>query len=236
MRSIIKKTAAVFAAAAMMTASAACSSEKKDDDHDHTHAMIEDDISDDVQVNQEDLPYGATMTSLKAEHNDKVKIDIDFDSRYFVQEGDDYPEIILLTEYLDAMQKHDSDALSKIYYKPYLDDFIKTGKFADVSDYISKYMDNLEEKTGSQPEFTYAVVDTCLNENESETLTDFGNVDKQLDELTGEKISDKIKSRKLIYMDVSIKDSQDNSYMFNNTLGYDISVYIYNIDGTYYLV
>lgn len=234
MKAIFKRTAAVVAAAAMMTVSVACSSGKNEESS--SSNLVGNGPSDGLEVKEEDMPYGATMTSLKAANNDKVKMDIDFDPRYFVQEGTDYPEIYLLTEYLEAMQKRDSAAMEKIFYKPFLEYSVKTSNFESVQDYLDKYIDNLETRARSQIEFTYAVVDTCLNENEKNELTDFEFVDSKLDELAGEKLSDKVKSRKLVYMDVSFKDSQDNYYMLNDTLDYDISVYIYNIDGTYYLL
>jgi len=234
MKAILKKTAAVVTAAAMMTVSAACSSKKEESSS--LSNMVGNGPSDSLVMDEDNMPYGATMTSLKNSNNDKVKIDIDFDPRYFEQDGTDYPEIYLLTEYIEAMQNRDSEKLEKLFYKPYLDFSVQRSSFSDTADYLEKYVDNLENRAKSEIEFTYIVVDTCLNENESENLTDFEFVDQKINELSGEQLTDKVKSRKLVYMDIAFKDSQGNTYMINDTLGSDLSVYIYNIDGTYYLL
>ncbi|MBQ1518388.1 MAG: hypothetical protein IIZ53_00875 [Ruminococcus sp.] len=234
---IIRKTAALITAAAMMTA-AGCSSTVKKTEGSSSSAsnIVGNGPSDSLVMDEDNMPYGATMTSLQTQHNDKVKVDIDFDPRYFVQDGTDYPEIYLLTEYVNAMQNRDSAAMEKLFYKPYLEYSVKEKNYESVQEYLDQYIGNLENKSRSQIEFTYAVVDTCLNENEDEILTNFNFVDSKIDELSGEKLSDKVKSRKLVYMDLSFKDGQDKTYMLNDTLGYDMSVYVYNIDGTYYLL
>lgn len=235
MKAIFRNAAIIAAAALMMTSAAACSDQKNESSSGNN--MVGNVPSDSLVMDEENMPYGATMVSLKKKNNDKVKIDIDFDPRYFVQEGEsDYPEIYLLTEYIEAMQNKDGATIDKLFYKPYHDYSMSNTNYEDTQDYIEKFMDMLMTRARSNIEFTYSVVDTCLNENESENLTDFEFVDSKLDELTGEKITDKIKSRKLVYMDISYKDDSGNYYQINDSLGHDLSVYIYNIDGTYYLL
>lgn len=234
MKALLKKTAALLSASVLMTAMTACSSESG---HDHEHHIVEDDLSDDVNVEEENLPYGATMTSLKKDHNDKVKIDIDFDPRYFTEDGEqDYPEIYLITDYIEAMQNKDGAAINEIFYKPYLDYLMSRTSYADSQAYIDSFMNKITSKTGDGIEFNYAVVDTCLNENESENLTEFEAIDSTLDEITGENISEKVQSRKLVYVDIFFSGSEGNYSQLNECLGNDLSVYIYNIDGRYYLL
>ena len=235
MKTLLKKTVVMLTAAAVMTVSASCSS--KDNKESNNSNMVGNGPSDSLVLDEENMPYGATMSSLKTSFDKNVKIDIDFDPRYFVKEGEnEYPEIYLLTEYIDAMQNKDGATIDKLFYKPYHDFAMSNTSYENTQEYIDTFMDNLMTRARSEIKFTYAVVDTCLNENESENLTDFEFVDSKIDELAGEKISEKVKSRKLVYMDISYKDDNGGYYQINDYLGHDISVYIYNIDGTYYLL
>lgn len=219
MKVFFKRSAALLSAVILMFACASCGSKKG--------------ASSGVTYDEDNLPYGATMESLKTKFDERAKVDIDFDPRYFVKEGEGYPEIYLLTDYIDAMKKKDSEAMDKLFYRADLD--FKLGNDSYSKD-IGGLMTELTGSSDGVADFYYAVVDTCLNENEDETLTDFDYVDNKLDELTGEKVSKTVKSRKLVYLDIYYKDGSGSTDQVNQHLGHDLSVYIYNIDGTYYLI
>ena len=240
MKNMLIKAAALVSAAVLCMASAGCA--EKDSDHEGAHTHFNEgnmvgNPEDGENLAEEAMPYGATMTSLKCSSNEKLSMDVDFDARYFAEENGEYPEIYMAADYLKALQNCDSEALEKLFYKPFLQKLVEDRGCTTTQEYLDQYHDKLMDKTnGLVVEFTYMTVDTCLNENESNDLTEFDSADAKLDEAAGEKISDKVKSRKLIYMDVTFSDSEGNSHQLNNYLGYDLSVYIYNIDGTYYLI
>ena len=234
MKAMLKKAAAVVSAAVLCVAAVGCSN--KDTESSKSESNLVGGPSDGMSLDEEDMPYGATMTSLKSSTNDKLTLDADFDPRYFAQEGTDYPEIYLISNYLTALQNGDEDAMKEIFYAPYLERSVKERNYESVKDYLEKYLDVLMTKAHGQFEFTYFTVDTCLNENESEDLTSFSEIDAKLDLAAGEKLSEKVKSRKLVYLDVTLKDVENKYYQLNSYLGYDISVYVYNIDGKYYLL
>ena len=234
MKAMLKKAAAVVSAAVLCAAAVGCSN--KDTESSKSESNLVGGPSDGMSLDEDDMPYGATMTSLKSSTNDKLTLDVDFDPRYFAQEGTDYPEIYLISNYLPALQNGDEDAMKEVFYAPYLERSVKERNYESVKDYLEKYLDVLMTKAHGQFEFTYFTVDTCLNENESEDLTSFSEIDAKLDLAAGEKLSEKVKSRKLVYLDVTLKDVENKYYQLNSYLGYDISVYVYNIDGKYYLL
>ncbi|MBR1824377.1 MAG: hypothetical protein IJ779_09120 [Ruminococcus sp.] len=231
MKAMLKKAAAVLSSAMVLVTAVGCADK---DDHDHDHNLVGS-PADGASVAEEDLPYGATMTSLKSSNVEGLSLDAEFDSRYFAQEGSDYPEIYLLADYLTAVQDSDADALEKLFYPSYLETVLKERGYASTKEYLDNYHERLVSEVNSSFKFEYLTVDACLNENESNDLTEFRDLDTKLDSCAGETVSDKVKSRKLVYLDAAFEDEQGNFSQLNSCLGNDLEIYIYNIDGKYYL-
>ena len=233
MRNFMKKAAAVVTAAVLCASAASCT--RKEENSSEGHNMVGS-ASGDTSVSSDDLPYGAMMTSLSSEREEKLSLDVDFDARYFAKEGETYPEVYLAADYLMALQNKDEAKMKEIFYEPYLVQQILERNYQSVRDFLDKYYESLSEKLGGDFKFTYFTIDTCLNENEADELTNFSSVDARLDTAAEEKLSQKVTSRKVLYMDVTVEDKDGNSHQLNSLIGSDISVYVYQIDGKYYLL
>ena len=232
MKRIMRRTAAALTAAVLCAAVVGCSRKNENSSERNMVGAA----SDGESVASEDLPYGAMMTSLSSEREEKLCIDVDFDARYFVKEGEEYPEVFLAAEYLKALQEKDEAKMKEIFYEPYLIQQVLERNYKSVQEFLDKYYESLSEKLGGDFKFTYFTIDTCLNENESDEVTHFSSVDARLDTAAEEKLSQKVTSRKVLYMDVTVEDKDGNSHQLNSLIGSDISVYVYQIDGKYYLL
>ncbi len=228
-----RKVSALLLASAMFISAVSCSS-KEDEHHDHQLVSSPDEG---VNVNEEDLEYGATMVSLRPDTDENVKVEIEFDRRYFNMENEnDYPEIYLISNYIEAVNNKNGDIMQDIFYLPYLNYNCGKNGFSSIQEYTDSVYEGLKSSIGSDFVLDYVIVDTCLNENEDDSITNFSAIDNQLDMISGEKLSSKVTSRKAVYLDIMYTDESGSEKQLNNAIGYDISLYIYQIDGNYYLI
>ncbi|MCQ2460122.1 MAG: hypothetical protein MJ081_07115 [Ruminococcus sp.] len=222
--------------AGMLLSAVSCGQKKEEPKNN----LVSSSPAEDISVNEENMPYGATVVRLRPSSDEDLKIDVEFDRRYFnsYDEGEKkkYPEIYLISDYIYAISNKDVDLMEKIFYKDYLLYNIKGNGYETTQDYLEQYRQSLKDAIGAEFDLDYIIVDTCVNENESDNVTGFSVIDDQLNEIAGEKISDRVTSRKAVYLDVFFTDENKNFRQLNNLIGYDISLYIYEIDGQYYLL
>lgn len=231
MKDMLRKAAAIVSAAVLCIAAVGCA--EKEAESKESNNMVGS-PSDDMSLEENDMPYGATMTSLSSDRDEKLTIDADFDPRFFAKDGNDVPEIYLISNYLTALQSSDEELMKKVFYTPYLEKTVKERNYSSLKEYLEKYTEVILNKSHGNFEFTYFAVSSCYDE--SEDPESFTEIDARLDEAAGEKISDKVQSRKLVYLDVTLRDAEGKYYQLDSYLGYDVSLYVYNIDGEYYLL
>ena len=233
MKKFMRRAAAAFTAAVLCASAASCSRKAENSQPENN---LVGGPSEGMEMDEDEMPYGATMTSLSSDRVEKLSIDADFDPRFFDKVGDEYPEVYLAADYLKALQDADEAKMKELFYTSYLERTVKERNYSSVQEYLEKYTDVIVNKAHGAFEFTYFTIDSCYNEADGEEMTAFSEVDAKLDQAAGEALSDKVLSRKLVYLDVTLKDQEGKYYQLTDYLGYDISVYIYNIDGTYYLL
>ena len=91
--------------AVLMACSATGCSDKENSSSTSGKQLVSD-AGDDVNVAEEDMPYGSTVFELSENNDDHVKITIGFDKRYFGgddEDNPDYSEIYKIHDYISAL-------------------------------------------------------------------------------------------------------------------------------------
>lgn len=233
----MKRFTCILLGAVLAVSSAAFTGCNDKKDSEHEHAMVSDDLGDDVSVAEEDLPYGATMVQLTPELNDKVKMNVEYDRRFLCED-----EAVLLANYFTALNDKDAELFKSLYYMNNADYLSKKQGAEDSLDLITKLDEQLEKDViGSEFKFNYVLTDECVSpaDENLDSSYNFDNADFYLSsyaESEGvEDIKSKITSRKGIKLDV-MYDTDSGNYSLTNKLGSDTIIYIYQIDGQYYIV
>ena len=231
MNKVIRRISAAFMAVSMLAAAVSCS-ESKEESNANDKKIVDGSVPDEVSVAESELPYGATMVMFKSANDEKIKVDIELDRRYFYTPDEKvYPEAYVISDYVYALQTADAELLEKTFYKPFLEDSCKKGGYSDTQDYLSKNHDSLEEKLGENFIFDYIMVDECYTAQPDSDNDDFTSVDETLKSCAGDDILDKVTSRRLVYLEIIFKNAESSSNMFSDTMGYKMPLYIYEIDG-----
>lgn len=192
------------------------------------------DIADSIgSLAEEDMPYGATVTQIMSGDDSKVDISIDYDYRFISEE-----EAVLLSNYMYALNTKDAELMESIVYPAYLSYSVESAGSTDTASYLEVMYNNLANNIiGGVFTFDYILTSDCLDETADDSETGFSNMDSLLETITGEELSGRITSRKLVTLDVTYSVEGDNgSYALSYRTGNQSMLYIYTIDGQSYIV
>jgi hypothetical protein len=226
MNQLTKKTGAALVAGVFLLSAAGCSSKEE-------YSDAADEIG---SLALEDMDYGASITQLKPAYNDDVKIAIEYDNRYLTME-----EAIKISDYVASLNDSDAELMEETFYKPFLDKIVENSGYSDTASYIANMHDNIRDSyLGYEFEFDYILTEDCLTEDDDDSETNFSSIDSTLDSLTGENLSDKVTSRKLVTFDIEYHyadtSEASGSHMLSTSTGTYSSLYIYTIDGEIYII
>ncbi|HBB19532.1 MAG TPA: hypothetical protein DCZ62_03720 [Ruminococcus sp.] len=240
MKDVLRKTAALALVGAMAFGTAACGDKSSSSDSGHSEGnMAAANVSGDVA--EEDLPYGATMTQLLPSINEDVPITIELDERFIDQEAG-----IAVSNYLSALTNADAALMEKAFYPPYLKASYEAGGFSSAQEYLDEVQANLfsviaehAQKDVDQITVDYIIVDNCYSEGDAEAGSHFSDMDQILSDSLGSDFLSKVEegSRRELYVDFTyVLPNDDTSYDYNYGTGYPLRMYLYKIDGQYYVV
>lgn len=181
-------------------------------------------LGSDVNVSQEDLPYGATIMQLTPDI-DGVPIMTEIDDRFLSTE-----EGTAVSEYFGSFSKKDESLLESATYPAVLDFRLKTEGNISEQDFIEKQYENIKSYTGVNFEFTYIMVNSVSGSGE----TDFSSYDNLVRDLDADA---NITDRKCITVDCMYQDLDNGgNYSLSNRIGNDVTLYIYTINGNPYVL
>ena len=215
MRFISRLTAALTAAA-MLAGFCSCGGKKKEGEEHHHHNLVEDNMGDDVNVSQDDLPFGALESILGT---DAVPIEICYDTRYITED-----EAAKISKYFSALNNKDTELFNSVVYEPYLSKLIENADCTSVDDYIATQYTTLTQQLGDGFGFDYIDFEEALLQGQYD-FTDFDTVILNNDPTV------QITDRKLLTAVVEYKNNVDGDSHVKN-----INVCLYTINGQSYIV
>lgn len=195
------------------------------------------DIGDNVNIKEEDMPYGATTYELSESNDDHVKYITCFDKRYFGgddEDNPDYSEVYAVHDYIAALNTNDHDAFKALHYDGYLDSACKSSGYGSADEYIDSLYNSLNTYLGEGFEINYIDISACLSESDSASGAYIGTVDQYLENIG---VLDKVTSKKVIEVGgyTCYKLSEGGAYQLTNHME-SIIIGVYTIDGQVYIV
>ncbi len=222
MKKHFKRIFAVILCGAMAAGFAGCSDEDEN--------SVSEPIDDVAYMDESELPYGATTTQLSSKADETVRMDIEYDNRFLDEE-----EARKISDYMAALNTVDDELMKNTVQPEYLAYLAENNTGGDVKGYIQQIHDNIAASyTGEGFDLNYVMVNDCITPEDGDTS--FANVDALLSSICGEDIAGKITSRKLMKIDCMYTMNGEGSYSLTNRTGFDQSIYVYVIDGEYYVL
>lgn len=223
----LKRTASFLTAAFVMIFSfTSCKDGKSDKDN-----MVEMNIPDGIGMSESQLPYGATMTELRPENNPEVRITTEYDHRFLEKE-----EACLVSDYLYALQKKDTEQIKKLFFPALMDYVVKEAEMKSAEEYVEYSYSNLSGAFGGDFEFTYIDITDLTNGLDEPDA--FGGVDARITAGTGSDTIGSVTSKKMVVLEgvTMYRLGDGTEKMVTKALSVPISICIYRIDGQYYIV
>lgn len=204
-----------------------CSEGKSGSSDESRNMLVSDNAGKGVNVKENDMPFGATMTDLVP---DDVPISISYDNRFITED-----EAKKLSDYIYAINSCDAELMEKTCYPSYLDYLVEQYENTDIQDYLdSRYSDIENSYTNGKFNFNYILVNSFMDENDSNDDTGFSHLDRKIYEKSPDA---EITSRKMIKTDILYTlENDDSSYSLTMRTGSDMILYIYTIDGQIYIL
>ncbi|MDE6035649.1 MAG: hypothetical protein K2G36_07045 [Ruminococcus sp.] len=190
--------------------------------------LVKDNVSDGINVNENEMPFGATMTDLYAP--DDVPISISYENRFMTAE-----EAEKISDYISAVNTCDAELMRKTCYPSYLDYLVEQYENTDVQNYLdTRHQTIANTYTNGDFDFNYIIINSLMDENDDNSDTGFSQLDSKIHEKSPDA---QITNRKMVGIDVlyTLTDS-DGSYSLSTRTGSDMILYIYTIDGQTYIL
>lgn len=207
------------------------------DDTSQSGTQIVSDAGKNVNVKEDDMPYGSTVIELSTSNDDHVKFVTSFDRRFFGngdEENPDYSEIYAVHDYIAALNTNDHDAIKALYYDGYLDTACKGNGYASVDEYLDGVYNAMVSYLGEGFEINYIDISDCLDGESQGGKAYTQTVDEYLTSINA---LDKVTSKKVVevggYTCYSVNG--ENSYQLTNHMD-TIILGVYVIDGKTYIV
>ncbi len=214
---------------AMTLVCVSCSDEKSGSSSASGKALVTDTIGEGINVDENEMPFGATMTDLVPDHDD-VPISISYENRFMTEE-----EARKISDYISAINSCDAELMKNTCYPSYLDYLVTEYENTDIQDYLDSRHDDIKNSyTGGEFDFNYILINSLMDENDDDSNTGFSTLDHKILEQSPDA---EITSRKMVGIDVLYKlDGDDGSYSLTARTGSDMIIYIYTIDGQIYIL
>lgn len=232
MRSLSKKIIAALCASSLLMTAVGCDSGDSSDSESSGN-MVEN-AADNINMGQDALPYGATITQLMPENDKTLPIGIEFDNRFITAD-----EAKALSKYVEAINKCDEELLKEVFYMPSIEAALEQQNQSSIGEYIKNIHKNIKDNyINDDFDFNYVMIDNCYDETYDDSQTGFSDMDAFIESKSGKETVDKITSRKLVEYDIqySIDSDPGSAFVFSRRTGQDSKMYIYTIDGVCYIL
>ena len=214
-------------ACAFMLACVSCSEESSGTSGESNNMLVSDNVGDGINVNENEMPFGATMTDL---YPDDVPIAISYENRFMTAD-----EAKKISDYISAVNTCDAELMQKTCYPSYLEYLVEQYENTDVQNYLdTRHQTIASTYTNGEFDFNYILINSLMDENDDDSDTGFSQLDAKIHEKSPDA---EITSRKMVGIDVLYSLENDNgSYSLSMRTGSDMILYIYTIDGQIYIL
>lgn len=219
----------IILACVIMISCVSCSDGNSSSSGESKNMLVSDNAGKGINVNEDEMPFGATMTDLYSDRDD-VPISISYENRFMTED-----EARKISDYISAVNTCDAELMQNTCYPSYLEYLVSQYENSDVQDYLDERHKNIANNyTNGEFDFDYIIINSLMDENDNESDTGFSRLDDKILEKSPDA---DITSRKMVGIDVLYSLENDNgSYSFSTRTGSDMILYIYTIDGQIYIL
>ena len=226
MKKFTAAAAAFVISAAMLTSFTSCSEEEKSSSA-SGNALVQDNMGKDVNVKENDLPFGATTTDLYTD-TDNVPVSITYDNRFMTEE-----QARKISDYIYAVNTKDEALLTEAGYKPYIELIMSDYDCTSVKEYLDSRYDAIKAAAGGDFQFQFIIPGEFYSESDDESITGFNALDAKIKQASPDA---EITERYMIKTEITFTvDGQSGEYSLSSRTG-DTVLYIYRIDGNIYIL
>lgn len=237
MKISIARITAVLAAGALVMCSAVSCGDGKKNSSSGNNLVGGDNVKSGMNAAESDLPYGAKMTQLRPERDERITVFTEFDNRYFTRtEEGSYPQIYPIHDYINAVNERSADIMKEAFYPALLEKYCKEAGHEDnIQEYVDSYADSIKKALNEDFTFDYIIVQACTVADPDNLDADFKDLDAELESIEPG-ITEKITDRRIVDLDLYYNVNGQNEKSYTTHTGDSIILYEYEIDGRYYIV
>lgn len=223
MKVVLTKISAVLSSIVLMTSFASCGKNSGSGDEKTTHYNIAGgDVDGDVNVSEDEMPYGSTMRSLKPAIDD-IPIMIEFDYRFL---SDEIARDV--SSYMAGVVNKDPSLMQKATNPTIFEAAMASENAGSPEEYAAAMYDDVKEVVGD--DFTFSSI-SIQGVGDSSSY-DFSSYDSfVISTLPDAEITD----RKLLELDIYYDTADSSGSLYTKTGAY-VTAAVYNIDGENYII
>lgn len=220
MNIFFKKAEAVLAAVLTAAALSSCGGKNSVKSSESSYNMVGADLGDDVNIEANEMPYGANMTKL-IKSDGGVPISIEYDHNFVTED-----EGKAVSNYLSAINKKDADLFNEISFEPTKSEILSLGDVSNAEEYVTGLYNSIKAYAGDGFDMSMLIVNSAEN-----TGAD------ALDDMVKKNAPDaKVTNRKLVTVDIYYDTQEASSKSLYKEMGSYFQLYIYTIDGKPYIM
>lgn len=243
MKDLIRRSAAFIAALSMTAVLASCSS-GNNTSQDNTESNMVGSPSPGQAVEEENMSYGATLTTLVPNDENGLHIAIEYDKRFFTEE-----EAKMVSDFIYAIGSGESSSAEEGFYPAVMGYYCEMTGQEDAKAYFKGLHDNYTSILGDGFEFDKVYIENCFTDTDTGTESGqaFVDVNDMINELEEdenftEEHVDK-ESMRYMYVEATYKlpgSDEENSlrktlFSVDSEAQY-LPMLMYTIDGKAYLI
>lgn len=225
MKRSFSRTAAFLAAVMTATSLWSCSGKASDESSSAGgNNMVGESPQDGVSVEQDELPYGATMTKL-ASASGKAAIDIEYDSRFITEE-----EAAMIADYLGGLSLRDTALFEGAVYPALLQNSLSTMELENTQALLEDRYKSYKKYIEDDFKFLLITVDDAADGSD----TGFDSCDEFIEKVTP---GVKAEVKKELSVNCMFETAETGAtHYLSDVFGSNLTIYVYTIDGRPYVI
>lgn len=186
--------------------------------------MVGESPDDGVNVGQEELPYGATITKL-ASASGKAAIDVEYDNRFLTEE-----EAGMIADYLCGLAHRDTELFESTIYPAILQNSLSTMGMENTQELLEDRYKNYKKYIEDDFDFILVTVDDVTDGSEE----GFQGCDEFIEKVTP---GVKAASKKELSVNCLFETAETGgTHYLSDVFGNNLTIYVYTIDGRPYVI
>lgn len=222
MKNFIKKLNALLIVAVLTTSLYSCGGKSSESDSNEGN-LVGDDIDGNVNLEQDNMPYGATMTSLNP-NNDDVAFKVEYDHRFLTAD-----EAKAVADYFEGVSTKNAEKLESVFVPYILEQRLELNQLNSTQDYADGLYNAVKRYTELDFDISFININAALDASEH----DFSSFDSYI---FSDNPDAKITSRHFVSAEIYYNTEDAKSCSLYKKMDRYIQFGVYVVDGKTYII